>query len=93
MTVKEAVSLLHYGTRLEIKGAYSGKIYHSSSRNKKENLEKYYDEEVVSEPFYTTMHMSREKDMCFPAIGIWMYDYNLQKNMKTQNRRLRNDID
>ena len=61
MTVKEAVSLLHYGTHFEIKGSYSGKIYHNTMRNKRKNIEKYYDQTVVDEPFFVNMAIDKEK--------------------------------
>ena len=77
MKVREAIALLAYGTEYEIKGAYSGKIYHSTRRNKRENLEKYFDKEVTDEPFYTKLTVDKDLEYCRPIIGIWMYDYNL----------------
>jgi hypothetical protein len=38
MTVKEAVDLLGYGAAYEIKGAYSGKIYHKSYVNRSNRI-------------------------------------------------------
>ena len=77
MTIKDATDLLHYGTDFEIKGAYSGKIYHSTRRNKRENLEKYFDKEVTDEPFYAKLTVDKDLEYCRPIIGIWMYDYDL----------------
>lgn len=77
MTIEEAVKLLHYGTDFEIKGAYSGKIYHSTRRNKRENIAKYLKEQVTDEPFYTKLTVDKDLEYCRPIIGIWMCDYNL----------------
>ena len=77
MTIEEAVKLLHYGTDFEIKGAYSGKVYHSTRRNKRENLAKYSKEQVTDEPFYAKLTVDKDLEYCRPIIGIWMYDYDL----------------
>lgn len=80
MTVKDAVKLLGYGTVYEIKGSYSGKIYHKSYINSSKNLDKYADREVTDEPFFTTMRLRGSSDTnqwCVAVIGIWMYDYDL----------------
>lgn len=77
MTVKAAVKLLQYGTDFEVKGAYSGKIYHSTRRNKRENLEKYLEKEVTDEPYYAKLTVDKDLEYCRPIIGIWMYDYDL----------------
>ena len=77
MTIKDATDLLHYGTDFEIKGAYSGKIYHSTRRNKRENLEKYFEKEVADEPFYAKLAVDKDLEYCRPMIGIWMHDYDL----------------
>ena len=79
MKVREAIALLAYGTNYEIKGAYSGKIYHRSWVNKKEHVEKFYDETATDNPFYVTGRMSKVTGMAFfsPVIGIWMHDYYL----------------
>lgn len=81
MTVNEAIKLLAYGTAYEIKGAYSGKIYHKSYRNSSKNLDKYADKEVTGEPFYADMRLrgSDSNHWCVPVIVIWMHDYDLCK--------------
>jgi len=81
MTVKEAINLLAYGTAYEIKGAYSGKIYHKSYTNSSKNLDKYAEREVTDSPFYTTLRMrgSETNEWCIAVIGIWMHDYDLRK--------------
>ena len=77
MTVNEAIKLLAYGTAYEIKGAYSGKIYHKSYINSSKNLDKYANMEVTDTPFYTDMRIrgSESNHWCVPVIGIWMHDY------------------
>ena len=84
MSVKEAIELLSYGTAYEIRGAYSGKIYHKSYINSSKNLDKYADKEVTDEPFYTHLAMrgTNDNEWCFSVIGIWMYDYDLTKSKK-----------
>lgn len=79
MTVNEAIKLLAYGTAYEIKGAYSGKIYHKSYRNSSKNLDRYANREVMDEPFYVDMRLrgSDVNHWCIPVIVIWMYDYDL----------------
>lgn len=79
MTVKEAIKLFGYGTVYEIKGAYSGKIYHKSYLNGSKNLDKYADREVTDSPFYADMILrgSDGSRWCTPIIVIWMYDYDL----------------
>ena len=79
MTVNEAIKLLAYGTAYEIKGAYSGKIYHRSYINSSKNLDKYANRKVTDEPFYTDMRTrgSENNHWCIPVIGIWMNDYDL----------------
>jgi hypothetical protein len=79
MTVNEAIKLFTYGTAYEIKGAYSGKIYHKSYRNSSKNLDRYANREVTDAPFYADMRL-RGSDVnrwCDPVIVIWMYDYDL----------------
>lgn len=78
MKIREAVALLNYGQAFYIKGAHSGKIYHKSYENKKEHLEKYLDESVSGEPFFTDLYTSKRKygqSYTYPVIGIWMSDY------------------
>lgn len=78
MTVREAIKLFSYGQEFYIKGAYSGKIYHKSYENKKEHLEKYLDERVIENPFFTDLYTSKRKygtAYTYPIIGIWMSDY------------------
>lgn len=79
MTVKEVINLFTYNTAFEIKGAYSGKVYHKSYVNSNKNLEKYVDREVTDNPIYTDMRMrgSDTNHWCISVIVIWMYDYDL----------------
>jgi hypothetical protein len=83
MTVNEAIKLLGYGTAYEIKGAYSGKIYHKSYMNSSKNLDKYANMEVLDldAPFYTDIRIrgSESNHWSIPVIGIWMQDYDLFK--------------
>lgn len=77
MTVREAINLLGYGEAFYIKGAYSGKIYHKSYENRQEHLEKFLDERVTDEPFFTDLYTSKKKYSpvyTYPIIGIWMSD-------------------
>ena len=78
MKVRDAIDLLVYGQAFYIKGAYSGKIYHKSYENKREHLEKYLDEKVTSDPFFTDLYTPKRKygqSYTYPIIGIWMSDY------------------
>ena len=80
MNVKEAINLLSYGTAYEIKGAYSGRIYHRSYTNSGKNLDKYADKEVTENPFYTTLAIrgaTSANEWCIAVVGIWMYDYDI----------------
>ena len=77
MTVGEAISLLAYSTRYEIKGSYSGKIYHRSWRNKEKNIEKFLDRTTVDNPFYAALSLDKGSNYCSSVIGIWMHDYDL----------------
>jgi hypothetical protein len=79
MTVNEAIKLLAYGTAYEIKGAYSGKIYHKSYMNSSKNLDKYVKRAVTDEPFYADLRLrgSDGNHWCNPIIVIWMCDYDL----------------
>lgn len=79
MKVREAIALLSYGANFELKGAYSGKIYHRSWNNKKKNIEKYLDKTTVDNPYYTKLVADKEGDYCRPIIGIWMHDYEICK--------------
>ena len=81
MTVGEAIKLFTYGTAYEIKGAYSGKIYHKSYVNTSKNLDKYANREVTDKPFYADMSLrgSDDNHWCIPVIVIWMYDYDLRR--------------
>ena len=76
MTVNEAIKLLNYGTAYEIKGTYSGKIYHRSYINSSKNFDKYANREVLDAPFYTDIRIrgSEGNHWCTPVIVIWMYD-------------------
>ena len=84
MTVNEAIKLFAYGASYEIKGAYSGKIYHKSYMNSSKNLDKYANREVTTEPFYADMRLrgSDDNHWCIPVIVIWMHDYDLCKSDK-----------
>lgn len=84
MKVKDAIELFAYGTAYEIKGAYSGKIYHKSYMNSSKNLDKYVDRKVIDKPFYADMRLrgSDSNHWCIPVIVIWMHDYDLCKSDK-----------
>ena len=84
MTVKEAINLLSYGTAYEIKGAYSGRIYHRSYTNSSKNLDKYAERKVTDSPFYAVLKMRGHEtnEWCIAVIGIWMHDYDLRKGVK-----------
>lgn len=85
MTVKEAISLLSYGTAYEIKGAYSGRVYHRSYINSSKNLDKYADKEVADEPFYVALAIRGAEhinEWCTAVVGIWMHDYDMRKGDK-----------
>ena len=88
MKIREAIALLAYGTNYEIKGSYSGKIYHRSWVNKKGHAEKFYDEIAADDPFYATGRMSAVTGTAFfsPVIGIWMSDYYLCKEQQTEGK-------
>ncbi len=81
MTVNEAIKLITYGTAYEIKGSYSGKIYHESYMNSSKNLDRYANMEVTDEPFYADMRLrgSDNNHWCIPVIVVWMHDYDLCK--------------
>ncbi len=82
MTVKEAIGMLSYGTVYEVKGSYSGKTYHKSYANSKNNLEKYANREVVDTPFCSAIRIRGSIEYNQWAIGIvviWMKDYDLCK--------------
>ena len=89
MKVREAISLLNYGTNYEIKGAYSGKIYHRSWINKKEHIEKFYDETTIDNPFYATGRMSNITGTAYftPVIGIWMSDYYIVNKQQAESEK------
>ena len=83
MKVRDAISMLEYGTEFEIQGFYSGKIYHRSWVNKKEHVEKFFDETTTTSPFYTKIRVNKTNgisEWARPVIGIWMHDYNLCKH-------------
>lgn len=81
MTVKEAINMLSYGTAYELKGAYSGKVYHRSYTNNSKNLDKYADREVTDSPFFVRLVMrgSETNMWCIPVISIWMHDYDIAR--------------
>ena len=87
MNVKEAIELLSYGTAYEIRGAYSGKVYHKSYINSSKNLDKYADKEVTDAPFYTHLVMrgADNNEWCVSVIGIWIYDYDLVKSKEAED--------
>lgn len=87
MTVKEAIDQLSYGTAYEIKGAYSGKIYHRSYINRSQNLDRYAEQKVTETPYYTKMVIRGEgssNEWTISIIGIWMHDYELKKGRETE---------
>ena len=88
MNVGEAISLLSYGTKFEIKGSFSGKIYHRSWINKAKHAEQFYKETASHTPFYTTGHMSTVSGEAYfsPVIGIWMHDYDIFVKRKSQKK-------
>lgn len=80
MLVKEAISMLAYGEAFYLKGAYSGKVYYKSWANKKEYLEKFENEAVSEQPFFSDLYTPKrkyDKAYTYPIIGIWMSDYYL----------------
>ena len=88
MKVREAIGQLSYGTAYEIRGAYSGQIYHRSYINSSKNLDKYTDMEVTETPYYTRMILRGEEssnEWCIAIIGIWMHDYDLTKDRRTKD--------
>ena len=88
MKVREAIALLAYGTDYEIKGAYSGKIYHRSWTNKREHIEQFYDETVGDNPFYSNIRVNSTVGIgtwASPVIGIWMHDYYMCKEVENEN--------
>ena len=82
MTVKEAINLLGYGVAYQIRGAYSGKIYHKSYNNNIKHLEKYADIEVTENPFYVDLAArgTKHSEWYVPIVTISMYDYDLCKH-------------
>lgn len=85
MTVKEAINMLSYGTAYEIKGSYSGRVYHRSYINSRKNLDKYADKEVSDTPFYSTLAIrgaTFSNKLCMAVVGIWMHDYDMRKDDK-----------
>lgn len=89
MKVGEAISLLSYGTSFEIKGSFSGKIYHRSWINQKKHAEQFYNETTPSNPFYATGRMSKVTGTAYfsPVIGIWMHDYDIVKKPQVVEER------
>ena len=81
MTVKEVINMLSCGTAYELKGAYSGKIYHRSYTNSSKNLDKYADREVTDSPLFAKLVMrGSETNMWYlPVVGIWMHDYDIAR--------------
>ena len=80
MLVKEAISMLAYGEAFYLKGAHSGKVYYKSWANKKEYLEKFENEAVSEQPFFSDLYTPKRKygkAYTYPIIGIWMSDYYL----------------
>ena len=64
MKVREALSMLAYGEAFYLKGAYSGKVYHKSYVNKRENLEKYLIDADA---------LMKHKGDCYDAGGHLLY--------------------
>ena len=85
MTVNDIIKLFSYGQAYEIRGAYSGKIYHKSYVNSKKNLEKYLDREVSDTPLYTDMRIrgTDTNHWCISVMVIWMSDYDLCEGKTT----------
>lgn len=78
MTIKQILKLLDLNSDInyEIKGTYNGKIYHRSWTNKKEHLERFYNETVPDAPLYVSFRVARVYT-AVPVLGIWMNDYDL----------------
>ena len=74
MTVSVIIELFAYGQDYEIRGAYSGKLYHKSYVNSKKNLEKYLNREVPPAPIYSDMRMHSDTNhWCTSIMVIYMY--------------------
>ena len=88
MKVNDAISLLSYGTKFEIKGSFSGKIYHRSWINKKKHVEQFYNETTSCNPFYATGHMSTVSGTAYfsPVVGIWMHDHDIFVKRKSRKK-------
>ena len=72
MTVKEVISLLSYGIRFELVGARTGKRLCCNWNNKKEDIEKYNDYEVIDGPIYASLCTSKDNNYAYPIISIWV---------------------
>lgn len=80
MKVNEAIKLLAYAQQFMIIGAYTGKIYHKSWINRKENLKKYLDWECSDTKVYSDPRSKYDDHMIIrPIIGIWVRDYEYAK--------------
>ena len=84
MKVNEAIKLLAYAQQFQIIGSYTGKIYHKSWINRKENLEKYLDWECSESPFFSKVYSDTRRKyddhiIIRPIIGIWVRDYEYAK--------------
>lgn len=81
MTVKEAVAMLN-DTPFELKGSFSGKIYHKSYLNTRKNFEKYANFEVIDRPFYADVRLmgNEYNHRAVGVIVIWMCDYDICKS-------------
>ena len=81
MKVKDITGILQYGQAFEIRGAYSGKVYHKSYLNSDKNLRKYLEREVTDTPIYSDMRTrgSDTNHWVISVIVVWMHDYNMSK--------------
>lgn len=74
MTVREAISLLSYGTHWQLVGARTGKKL-CNKWNKEKTREKYMDKPVTSEPFKADFYVSKNipfTEYVKPMISIWV---------------------
>lgn len=81
MTVKDAVFMIS-DSPFELKGSYSGKVYHKSYLNSQKNFEKYAKFEVIDRPFYPDIRLvgNEYNHRAVGVIVIWMCDYDICKS-------------
>lgn len=88
MVVKDVLGMLFYGTPFEIKGAYSGKVYHKSWVNSKAHAEQFLNRTVLDcemiYPTFVTQKRDGIGESIRPAVGIWMHDYQETNNDNKQ---------